>query len=83
MRTFARDLANSGMRRLLWLELRLKKHEAGKLGGCGMIVLNPPYGFAEEAKSILGWLKQVLSQARRRCASWSANSLNLGGGPSP
>jgi len=60
MRTFARDLVNSGMRRLLWLELRLKKHEAGKLAGCGMVVVNPPYGFAEEANSILGWLKQVL-----------------------
>jgi len=60
MRKFERDLAASGMRRLLWLELRLKKHAAGKLGGCGMIVLNPPYGFADEAASILGWLGHAL-----------------------
>lgn len=67
MRSFARDLVNSGMRRLLWLEQRLKKHDAGKLAGCGMVVVNPPYGFADEALLILSWLKQVLgatAQAR-------------------
>ncbi|HXZ53338.1 MAG TPA: 23S rRNA (adenine(2030)-N(6))-methyltransferase RlmJ [Burkholderiales bacterium] len=67
MRAFVRDLAASGVRRLLWLEFRLKKHEAGKLAGCGMLVVNPPYGFAEDAAPILGWLKQSLggtAQAR-------------------
>jgi len=63
MRAFERDLAASGMRRLLWLELRLRKHEAGKLAGCGMLVVNPPYGFAQEAASILGWLEQALGAA--------------------
>jgi 23S rRNA (adenine2030-N6)-methyltransferase len=65
MRRFERDLAASGMQRLLWLELKLKKHEAGTLGGCGMLVVNPPYGFAEESKSILGWLEHALGATAR------------------
>jgi 23S rRNA (adenine2030-N6)-methyltransferase len=65
MRKFERDLAASGIQRLLWLELRLKKHEAGKLGGCGMLVVNPPYGFAEEATSALKWLEQALGATAR------------------
>jgi 23S rRNA (adenine2030-N6)-methyltransferase len=65
MRRFDRDLAASGIQRLLWLELRLKKHEAGKLGGCGMLAVNPPYGFAEEATSVLKWLEQALGATAR------------------
>jgi 23S rRNA (adenine2030-N6)-methyltransferase len=65
MRKFERGLAASGIQRLLWLELRLKEHEAGKLGGCGMLVANPPYGFAEEATSVLKWLEQALGATAR------------------
>lgn len=65
MRKFERDLGASGVQRLLWLELRLKKHEAGKLGGCGMLVVNPPYGFAEEATSVLKWIGQALGATAR------------------
>jgi len=28
-----------------------------------MLVVNPPYGFAQEAASILGWLEQALGAA--------------------
>jgi 23S rRNA A2030 N6-methylase RlmJ len=46
----------------LWLDSRLSsKREAGKLTGCGMVVVNPPYGFAGEAASILDWLRRVLA----------------------
>ncbi|MGA8048645.1 MAG: 23S rRNA (adenine(2030)-N(6))-methyltransferase RlmJ [Burkholderiales bacterium] len=62
MRAFERQIAASGIRRILWLDLRLSsKREAGKLAGCGMVVVNPPYGFAEEAASILDWLRRVLA----------------------
>jgi 23S rRNA (adenine2030-N6)-methyltransferase len=64
MRAFERRVAASGIRRILWLDLRLQPgHDAGKLTGCGMVVVNPPYGFAGEAASLLDWLRRVLAQA--------------------
>jgi 23S rRNA (adenine2030-N6)-methyltransferase len=61
MRDFERRIAASGIRRILWLDLKLGEESGGeRLDGCGMIVVNPPYGFAEEASSLLDWLKRVL-----------------------
>lgn len=64
MQSFEHRIVGSGIRRILWLDLRLgADYEAGKLGGCGMIVVNPPYGFAAEAAPLLDWLKRVLAPA--------------------
>jgi len=64
IRDFERRIVATAIRRILWLELRLRAgREAGKLTGCGMVVVNPPYGFAQEAASILDWLKRVLAPA--------------------
>jgi 23S rRNA (adenine2030-N6)-methyltransferase len=64
MRSFEQRLVASGMRRILWLDLRLGAgSEAGKLGGCGMVVVNPPYGFAAEVVPLLDWLKRALAPA--------------------
>lgn len=62
MRDFERRVVASGIRRILWMDLALGEDTSGeKLDGCGMVVVNPPYGFAEEAASLLDWLKRVLA----------------------
>ena len=62
MRSFEHRIVAGGIRRILWLDLRLGAgSEAGKLGGCGMVVVNPPYGFAAEAAPLLDWLKRALA----------------------
>ena len=62
MQSFEHHLIASGIRRILWLDLRLGGgFEAGKLGGCGMVVVNPPYGFAAESAPLLDWPKRVLA----------------------
>jgi len=62
MQSFEHRLVASGIRRILWLDLKLGAgSEANKLGGCGMVVVNPPYGFAAEAVPLLDWLKRVLT----------------------
>jgi len=62
MRDFARSLVNSGIRRILRLELTIG-HEAASpyLSGCGMVVVNPPWKFDAEARPLLDWLAQALS----------------------
>jgi len=64
MRAFERDLVATGIRRILWLDLKVPAAE-DKLGGCGMVVVNPPYGFADEAKALLDWLAPALGGAAR------------------
>jgi len=71
MQSFQHRIVASGIRRILWLDLRLRPgYEAGKLGGCGMVVVNPPYGFAAEAPPLLEWLARALAptgKGRARC----------------
>lgn len=63
MRDFARSLEKSGIRRILRLELAVGR-EAGSpyMSGCGMVVVNPPWKFDAEARPLLDWLAQALSQ---------------------
>ena len=64
MRAFERRIVTTGIRRILWLDLTVRAgSEAGRLGGCGMLVVNPPYGFPAEAAVILEWLARVLAPA--------------------
>ncbi len=64
MRAFERRIVASGIRRILWLDLNLQpERHADKLAGCGMLVVNPPYRFAQEAAAILDWLRRVLAPA--------------------
>lgn len=71
MRAFERGLETSGIRRILWLELALgAQGTTDRLSGCGMVVVNPPYGFAEEAATLVEWLRSVLAPpgiGRARC----------------
>ena len=63
MRDFAHSVEKSGIRKILRLELRVKKQEPDTpMPGCGMLVINPPWKFDAEARPLLDWLAQALSQ---------------------
>jgi 23S rRNA (adenine2030-N6)-methyltransferase len=75
MRAFERDLAETGIRKLLQLELSvLPDSWSGSLRGTGMLVVNPPYGFEEVARRMLDWLGPVLARdpAARTRVRWLA-----------
>jgi 23S rRNA (adenine2030-N6)-methyltransferase len=44
----------------------------GQMRGCGLLVINPPFGFPEEAGSVLAWLAPRLSQGPR--PAWTAEA---------
>jgi 23S rRNA (adenine2030-N6)-methyltransferase len=35
---------------------------SGNMRGCGMLVVNPPFGFEAQARSMLKWLQPMLSR---------------------
>ena len=62
MRDFYRDVAKSGIRKVLRLELSIRQRdESGIVPGCGMLVVNPPWHFDDEARRLLDYLWRVLS----------------------
>jgi 23S rRNA (adenine2030-N6)-methyltransferase len=64
MHAFERGVAATGIRKVLQLELSvLPDGWTVSLRGCGLLVVNPPYGFDTEAKPLLDWLRPVLSEA--------------------
>lgn len=65
MHAFDRDIVDSGIRKVLKLELRvLPDGWSESLRGCGVLVVNPPFGFEAEAREILPWLWRSLSQTQ-------------------
>lgn len=61
MRAFERALREAGVPRILQLELWVHPADwTASLRGCGMLVVNPPYGFEGEARQMLPWLVEVL-----------------------
>jgi len=75
MRAFERGLLESGIHKILQLELRVLPYgySEGMLG-CGMLVVNPPFGFEAEARLILQYLQKVLArdEAGRQRVAWLA-----------
>lgn len=62
MRAFARGVQTTGIRRILRLELLVQKREFDvTMPGCGMLIVNPPWKFAEEARPLLDWIWRALS----------------------
>jgi len=62
MRGFTRGFAATGIRKILELELSVfPENWSVTLRGTGMLVVNPPFGFEEEARTVLAWLWQTLS----------------------
>jgi 23S rRNA (adenine2030-N6)-methyltransferase len=62
MRAFERDVVATAIRKVLQLELAVRAGD-WTLGmrGCGMLVVNPTFGFEAEARAILQWLWPVLA----------------------
>jgi 23S rRNA (adenine2030-N6)-methyltransferase len=62
MRGFERGIVASGVRKILKLELSvLPQGWADSLRGCGMLVVNPPFGLDGDARVLLDWLRPVLA----------------------
>jgi len=64
MARFESAIAAGGVRRVLQLELSV--HAPGwqeGLRGSGLVIVNPPWGFADEAPGWLAWLWRALSPA--------------------
>jgi 23S rRNA (adenine2030-N6)-methyltransferase len=62
VRAFHTALAESGVKDILAAELHLREPtDAARLNGCGLVVVNAPYGFEEAARAILAELADMLS----------------------
>ena len=62
MQGFERRVAATGVRKILQLELSVRNlGVAGSVRGCGMLVVNPPFGFEAAARKIVTWLWPVLA----------------------
>jgi 23S rRNA (adenine2030-N6)-methyltransferase len=74
MHAFARGVVASGIRKVLELELSVFPEKwSVSLRGSGMLVINPPFGFEEEASALLPWLWQALSSEGE--GKWRVNWL--------
>jgi 23S rRNA (adenine2030-N6)-methyltransferase len=63
MHGFVRSVIATGVRKVLQIELApLPESWTISLRGCGLLVANPPFGFEDEARTLLAWLGPVLSQ---------------------
>ena len=63
MRGFERGVAATGIRKILQLEISVRNIGwGGYVRGCGMLAVNPPFGFEDSARVILKWLWPVLSR---------------------
>jgi len=63
MRGFMRDVTATRVRKVLRLELDVAPDRQTILGGCGMMIVNPPWRFEAEARALLEWLWRALSPA--------------------
>jgi len=62
MRDFGHAVQRSGIRKVLRLEIVVRERdESAIIPGCGMLVVNPPWHFDEEAKPLLAWLARNLA----------------------
>jgi 23S rRNA (adenine2030-N6)-methyltransferase len=61
MRAFERELVETGIRNMLQLELTVLPEGFNEgMRGCGMIVVNPPFGFEEQARAMISWMRPLL-----------------------
>ncbi|MEK7877403.1 MAG: 23S rRNA (adenine(2030)-N(6))-methyltransferase RlmJ [Pseudomonadota bacterium] len=63
MQAFERRIAATGIRKILQLEISVHPREwTLTMRGCGLLVVNPPFGFEAAARAILAWLWPVLAR---------------------
>ena len=73
MRDFLGSIGRSGIRKVLRMEIVVRERdESGIIPGCGMLVVNPPWRFETEAKTIVKWLagKLVVSGSGQALVEW-------------
>lgn len=64
VRSFFDDLAARGIRDVIACEMLLRPPlDPARLNGCGVLVVNPPYGFEAAAMPILDALREALGEA--------------------
>lgn len=64
---FYRAMSQQGIAEMLTCELLVRPDDSAiSLNGTGMLIINPPYGFAKEAETTLSWLTPRLSDHARR-----------------
>ncbi len=62
MRDFADKIARSGIRKVLRIELTIRETgETEFIPGCGMLIVNPPWHFEDEAAALVAYLQPVLA----------------------
>jgi 23S rRNA (adenine2030-N6)-methyltransferase len=65
VKRLSRDLKATGIRKVLRLELTIDSAKPDVLNGCGLVVINPPFTLADEAKALLPALAQRMARSQR------------------
>lgn len=60
-RGFERLIEDTGIRKVLQFELQILPDDASTIPGCGMIIINPPWKFDTEMRTLLRWLWSALT----------------------
>lgn len=60
---FRRELVDGGFEKLLSVELLIKPTTGEGLAGCGLAILNPPYGLKEKLDVLLPYFAGIFAQA--------------------
>jgi 23S rRNA (adenine2030-N6)-methyltransferase len=61
IRGFERAIEDAGVRKVLQFELSILPEDASTIPGSGMIIVNPPWKFDTEMRTLLRWMWSVLS----------------------
>ncbi|MCK6453106.1 MAG: 23S rRNA (adenine(2030)-N(6))-methyltransferase RlmJ [Alphaproteobacteria bacterium] len=68
---FHGELASTGIRRLLAAEMLVDPGDrADRLNGCGMVIVNPPYGLDHTLRSVLPVLHRLLAAEGGTAVDW-------------
>ena len=77
VRSFHADLASSGIRDIVAVELHLREPmDPSRLNGCGLIVINPPYQFEDQAQSIATAILTALGSGESGAGAFVARLAN-------
>ena len=61
IRGFERTIEQTGIRKVLQFELSILPEDASTMPGSGMIIVNPPWKFDTEMRTLLRWMWSVLT----------------------
>jgi 23S rRNA (adenine2030-N6)-methyltransferase len=61
IRGFEREIEGTGIRKVLQFELSILPEDASTMPGSGMIIVNPPWKFDTEMRTLLRWLWSALT----------------------